>query len=172
MCPDRTSNYPGCTPSIHRVSHTARRALLLALIMIAGAPGCSTVAGDAFFNVATAAGTSFFDQLLTAAVNGTLNLLNPLPADEQPDAGSGSDGGFDGLTGNATNGQAIFTANNCATCHCVDASGGCALSAPSLIGVGTTEVDDNLRGQSPHVGGKFQLTDQEIVDLVTFLASP
>ena len=141
--------------------------------MVAGVPGCSTVAGDVFFNAATAASTSFFDLLLTAAINGTLDIINPLPSDQQPNDGSGSDGNFDGLTGDAANGQSLFTLNNCASCHCADGSGGCALNAPSLIGVSTTEVDDNLRGQSPHVGGKFpQLTDQEIVDLVALLASP
>lgn len=172
---DRTSNRPNRTPSIHRVPPAPRRALWLALTMVAGASGCSTVAGDAFFNAATAASTSFFDQLLTAAVNGTLILLNPPPAppaDAQPGDGNGGGGNFDGLTGDAANGQMLYTANNCASCHCADASGGCALSAPSLVGVVVTELDDRLRGQVSHPGGKFQLTDQELVDLVAFLASP
>jgi len=175
MYADRTSNRPSHTPSTRRVSPTPGRVLWLALIMIAAAPGCSTSAGDAFFNAATAAGTSLLDQLLTAAVNGTLDLLNPPttpPADEQPAGGTGGGGSFDGLTGDAANGQTLFTANNCASCHCADASGGCALSAPSLVGVVVTDVDDHLRGQASHPGGKFQLTDQEIVDLTAFLASP
>lgn len=175
MCPDRTSNRQDRTPSIRRVPPAPRRALWLALIMLAGLPGCGTVAGDAFLNVATAASTSFFDQLLTAAVNGTLDLLDPPPApptDEQPGDGNGGDGNLDGLIGNAANGRTLYTANNCASCHCADAGGGCALNAPSLVGVGATELDDRLRGPASHPGGKFQLTDQEIVDLAAFLASP
>ena len=175
MCPDMTSNRSDRTSYICRVPRAPRRGLWLALMMVAGVSGCGTSAGDAFFNTATAAGTSLLDQLLTAAVNGTLDLLNPPPADEQPSDGDGNGGGggnFDGLTGDAANGQTLFTANNCASCHCADASGGCALDAPSLVGVGTTQVDDHLRGENPHPGGKFQLTDQEIVDLSEFLASP
>ena len=83
MCSDRTSNRPDRKPSTCRVPPVSRRTLWLVAIMVAGSPGCGTVAGDALFNAATAAGTSFFDQLLTAAVNGTLDLLNPPPADEQ-----------------------------------------------------------------------------------------
>lgn len=172
MRPDRTLNRPIRTSSVCRVASAPRAALWLAPILIAVMPGCSTVAGDALFNAATAAGTSVLDQLLTAAINGTLDLVNPPPTDEADD-GSDSDGNFEGLTGDAANGQALFTLFNCASCHCADGSGGCALSAPSLIGVGTTELDDNLRGQSIHLGGKFtQLTDQEIVDLMALLASP
>ena len=178
MCHNRTSNRPHRKPLICWFSPLPRRILWLALIAIVGAPGCGTSAGDALFNTATAAGTSLLDQILTAAVNGTLGLLNPPPAssaDETPGDGGGSGGGgnFDGLTGDAANGQTLFTANNCASCHCADASGGCALSAPSLVGVVVTIVDDHLRGGASHAGGKFQqLTDQEIVDLTAFLASP
>lgn len=173
MCPDRTSNRQDHALSIHRVLRTPRRGLWLTLIMVAGVSGCGNVAGDAFFNAATAAGTSFLDQLLTAAVNGTLDLLNPPPpADTQPVDGSSGAGNFDGLTGSAANGLAFFTANSCASCHCDDAGGGCALSAPSLVGVDVIAVDDRLRGTKSHSGGKFELTDQEIVDLVAFLASP
>lgn len=172
MRPDRTLILQNRTTSVRRVSPTPRRALWLAMILSAATLGCSTVAGDALFNAATAAGTSVLDQLLTAAINGTLDLFNPPPADE-PDDGSDSDGNFEGLTGDAANGQALFAANNCASCHCADATGGCALGAPSLVGVGTTELDDNLRGESIHLGGKFPLfTDQDIVDLESYLASP
>ncbi len=90
MCPDRTSSRPDCTPHICRTLPAPRRALWLLAIMVAGVPGCSTVAGDVFFNAATAASTSFFDLLLTAAINGTLDILNPLSSDQQPDDGSSS----------------------------------------------------------------------------------
>jgi len=76
------------------------------------------------------------------------------------------------LTGVAANGKTLFNANGCVACHCADASGGCAASAPALMGVTTQEVDDHLRGTAVHPGGKFTLTDQEIADIQAFLANP
>lgn len=76
------------------------------------------------------------------------------------------------LTGVATNGKTLYADNSCAACHCADASGGCAANAPSLVGVGTQELDDHLVGAEVHPGGKFTLTDQEIADLQAFLANP
>jgi len=76
------------------------------------------------------------------------------------------------LTGDAANGRALYTDNVCGACHCADATGGCAANAPSLIGVTTQVLDDDLRGSSVHAGGKYLLTDQEIADLQAFLANP
>lgn len=76
------------------------------------------------------------------------------------------------LTGDATNGKALYGANGCAACHCADAVGGCAANAPALMGVTTQKLDDHLRGSEVHAGGKFTLTDQEISDLQAFLADP
>jgi len=75
-------------------------------------------------------------------------------------------------TGDAANGKALFAANGCAACHCADASGGCALSAPALKGVSFQIVDDHLRGTADHPGGKFMLTDQEIADLQAYFVNP
>jgi|GEM_PF-2356971 len=84
------------------------------------------------------------------------------------DAGGSGDGG--GAAGDAVAGAALFGGNNCGACHCADASGGCALNAPSLVGLSGGVLDANLRGDDPHAGGKFDLSDQEMADLETYLA--
>lgn len=84
-------------------------------------------------------------------------------------AGSGTTDG--GATGDAGAGETLFTANACGACHCADASGGCALEAPSIQGVSTDLLDSKLRGNDAHTGGKFGLSDQDIADLGAYLAS-
>jgi cytochrome c553 len=64
----------------------------------------------------------------------------------------------------------VFTANNCAGCHCADASGGCALSAPPIIGVTAEMLDSVLRGDQAHPT-KVELSDQDLADLQAYLAS-
>ena len=172
MCPTQRS--PRRQPSITR--RRPRPVAWLALALLAALPGCGTTAGDTLFNAASAAGTTAFDLFLTAAVNSLLDIVNAPPPSSttQPSGGSGGGGGgnFGGLTGDSANGQSLFMANNCAACHCADASGGCALSAPALVGVSAAQLDDRLRGTISHPGGKFTLTDQEIVDLEAYLAAP
>ena len=86
----------------------------------------------------------------------------------------GGGGGLEngGTTGAPTAGEPIFASLGCAACHCADAIGGCALEAPSLVGVGSATLDELLRGDAAHPGGKFDLDDQGIADLAAFLASP
>lgn len=81
----------------------------------------------------------------------------------------GGDAG--GPAGDAAGGETLFSGNNCSACHCADASGGCALDAPSLQGVSGGVLDAMLRGDDPHPGGKFDLSDQDIADLAAFLSS-
>ena len=76
-----------------------------------------------------------------------------------------------GATGDAAAGETLFTGNSCAACHCDDATGGCALDAPSLVGISDATLDDVLRGAASHTGGKLEATDQDIADLTAYLAS-
>ena len=82
-----------------------------------------------------------------------------------------ADGGDGDAAGSAANGEIIYLSNNCAACHCADASGECALSAPALVGVGAATLDAFLRGDEPHSGGRLALEDQELADLAAYLAS-
>ena len=95
--------------------------------------------------------------------------------DDDGDGGDddGGDGGDDGEqpAGDPDLGEAMYAAENCGACHCDDASGGCAMSAPGLIGAGFDVLDEYLRGDAPHVGIKLDLTDQEIADLAAYLDS-
>lgn len=84
----------------------------------------------------------------------------------------GGDGTADGggsIGGDAAAGETIFTANGCGSCHCADASGGCALEAPDLHGADGDTLDEFLRGDTPHTGGKHDLTDQDLLDLKAYL---
>lgn len=82
---------------------------------------------------------------------------------DEPVDGDGSIGG------DAASGETIFVGNGCGSCHCADASGGCALDAPALHDVDDETLDDILRGDTPHPGGKHDLTDQDILDLQVYL---
>lgn len=82
---------------------------------------------------------------------------------------NGGDGGAT-ADGDPASGEQIFGASGCGACHCDDASGGCALDAPSLSGVAFDRLDEKLRGETAHTGGKFDLNDQDLMDLQAFLA--
>lgn len=84
------------------------------------------------------------------------------------DQGDADDTG--GLTPQAASGEAYYAANGCATCHCDDASGGCALDAP-VVGEDIDTLDEWLRGEAPHPGGKFDISDEQLADLQAYLAS-
>lgn len=85
-------------------------------------------------------------------------------------AGGSADGG--GSTdGDAAAGEDVYTANSCGACHCADASGGCALDAPSLHDASAEMLNSRPRGDGEHTGGKFDLSDQDISDLGAYLAS-
>ncbi len=141
-------------------------------------PGCGTNYEDVLFQVASAAGRTAVDLFVTDVVNtvaGVEDVDNSVDEDATDDTDGADNGGgvvdLDSLVGDAVAGQDIFTVNNCGACHCADGIGGCALDAPTVIGVATSVTDEVLRGGDPHAGGKFSLSDQELVDLAAFMAS-
>lgn len=72
-----------------------------------------------------------------------------------------------GLTGDPTAGEAIY-ADNCASCHGVDASGG---SGPNLLGeVEEGEATDIiLNGEGDMPAFADSLSDQDIADVIAYL---
>ena len=143
--------------------------------------GCGTNLEQVLLQTASAAGRTVLDIVLTELANALAEELRPDgPADggngtddgngdTPPDGGNG-DGNIDDLVGDAAAGQAVYAGNNCAGCHCADAGGGCALSAPAIAGVSRQTLDESLRGTASHPV-RVDLTDQEIVDLEAYLAS-
>ncbi len=147
--------------------------------------GCGTNYQEVLFQLASAAGRTAVDSFVTDIANaiaGSGEVENQVDdevdnvddADNDggsPDSDGGDGGDLDSLVGDVQAGQDIYTANNCGACHCADGTGGCALEAPSIIGDSTQETDAVLRGGDPHPGGKFNFSDQELVDLVAYMAS-
>jgi len=74
------------------------------------------------------------------------------------------------LVGDPVAGAAVYADSGCAACHCADATGGCALSAPALPGADAITLDDYLRGAAAHPA-KPALSDQDIADLAAYLDS-
>ncbi len=137
--------------------------------------GCGAL-GETALQGGEASLLTLVDLLLTDFSN---QVADALEADEGQAADDISDGDDD--DGNdddgiivddpVLNGEMIFTANGCTACHCADAGGGCALDAPALVGISADSLDDRLRGDTPHPGGKFDFDDLEIADLEAYLAS-
>ena len=75
------------------------------------------------------------------------------------------------LEGDATNGEAVFSAN-CASCHGADGTGG---SGPNLIGEAGEDdaewVEIILGGEDTMPAFVDVLTDQEIADVLAWLKS-
>ncbi len=82
---------------------------------------------------------------------------------------NGANGGST-ADGDPASGEQLFGGSGCGACHCADGSGGCALDAPSLSGVAFDTLNEKLRGDTAHAGGKFDLSDQDLMDLQAFLA--
>lgn len=150
----------------------------LVVVCLMALSGCGTKFDEALFQTASATGQTFLDILLTDLANTLADSFDQegtsAPGDELGDDGEvpPPDGPpLEELTGDPDTGEAIYASNSCTPCHCADAAGGCALSAPSLVGVATETLDDRLRGDVEHPGGKFNLTNQDIVDLQAYLAS-
>lgn len=136
--------------------------------------GCGTNLDEVLFQSGVATGRTLIDLWLTDLENRLADSLDPNGA-AAGDGGSTTDqggggGGSTGLTGDPAAGQTVFTANNCAACHCADASGGCALSAPPIAGVASDTINARLRGDATHPL-KIELTDQDLADLQAYLAS-
>jgi len=149
---------------------------LVATAML-GLSGCGTNLNDVLYQTVSASGRSLLDIFLTDLQN---NLADSLDQTTPSQTGDQTDGGITPpvdntpigeLTGVPGTGDGIFVSNNCSACHCADASGGCALNAPSLIGVTTDILDGRVRGDVEHPGGKFNFSNQDVVDLQAYLAS-
>lgn len=151
---------------------------LLVAVCAVGLSGCGTNFDTILYQAGATTGRTFLDLVLTDFANRLADSLDP---GDRPDQGDNPDEGgdtttpdgpaFGDLSGDPDAGEVIFASNNCAACHCADAGGGCALSAPSLMGVTAETLDDRLRGDVAHPGGKFDLANQDIVDLEAWLAA-
>jgi mono/diheme cytochrome c family protein len=159
---------------------------LTAAALFLGLAGCGTNLEEILFQSTTALGRTAFDVFLTEVAN---DLADALDRDDMPpddgdgdadngdnggdgdgDGGDGGDGGTNGTDGVGA-GEAIYADNGCAACHCADATGGCALDAPSLVSVDPDILAGSLNGDTPHPGGTVDLSDQELADLAAYLAS-
>ena len=167
--------------SVHR--HAYWVICVLAGALTLGIVGCGSDLNQVLFETLSAAGRTYVDQLLTDVANTLADRQDeaddtPSDGDQDGDGGDGDgngdggvpDGGFDDLTGDHVAGEALYTANNCAVCHCADGAGGCLSGSPPVTGVSAQVLDEFLRGDAPHAS-KVDLTDQEIVDLEAYLAS-
>jgi len=153
-------------------------AVLLGVLLLAG---CGTNARDILYQAGSALGRTYLDQLLTDIANDLAAAVEEQPDDgEEPDDSNGDDGdtgndngggSLDDLVPDAAAGEAVYTSKGCGSCHCADAAGNCALSAPTLQGIDRQLLDDVIRGSAAHLGGKPPLSDQELVDMAAWLAS-
>lgn len=166
---------------MHTDTPIRRPALLCVVVCLMGLSGCGTNIDEVLYQTAGAAGRTLLDSLLTDLANSLADSFDQAETPPQEDELDSDDGGNDTAppdgpvpdesTGDPDVGEGIFASNSCAACHCADARGGCALSAPSLVGVATETLDDRLRGDAAHPGGKFNLTNQDLVDLRAYLVS-
>ncbi len=159
--------------------------LLVLAVLAVSFTGCGTNLNEVLFQSVAATGRTLSDLWLTDFENRLADSLDRNGAtagdggsttdqggggSDQGNGGGGVDGGSTGLTGDPAAGQTLFTTNNCAACHCADASGGCALSAPPIAGAASDTIDARLRGDAPHPL-KIALSDQDLADLQAYLAS-
>ncbi len=180
-------------PARRALGSFAQPVFVAAVALSLGLGGCGTSVNELLSQTSAAAGRTFLDLLLTDVANTLEDQLDSLgePADggdqdaddddsdgdtdggangDSSDNGGSTGGGLDDLTGDPAVGETLYASNGCAVCHCEDAAGGCALSAPAIIDTTTQGLDGFLRGDEIHPS-KIDLTDQEIVDLQAYLAS-
>ena len=148
--------------------------------------GCGTNVDEILYHAFAATGRTALDIFLTDLANdladraeGDAAALDDTDGDDGTGDGGDTDGGGDSdggdaadggsVGGDAAAGETIYVSNGCGSCHCADASGGCALDAPALLDADFETLDEFLRGDSPHTGGKHDLTDQDILDLQAYL---
>jgi mono/diheme cytochrome c family protein len=155
------------------------------MAMLMGLVGCGSGVNEALFQTANAAGRTVLDLFLTELANGLAGGLDETAAPPPDDSfngmtngdaigdggdGLGADGSSDELTPDPDAGLQVYSSNGCASCHCDNAGGGCALEAPGLLGVQLDALGDSLRGDSTHPVSST-LSDQDLVDLEAYLAS-
>ncbi len=139
------------------------------------ASACGTNFEQLLFESGSAIGRTYLDVLLTDFANALATSSDPEPT--PPDDGDNGDTEPDDpgndpatLTGDSAVGEMLYGSNGCASCHCPDATGGCALDAPTIVGVPAGDLNIHLRGPAPHPT-KFNLSDQDLADLAAFLAT-
>ena len=156
-------------------------------VLLLGLIGCGSGVNEALYQTASAAGRTALDIFLTELANALADTFDQTatpPADDGEDGtedgngdgnwdvddGDGEDVSPDELTSDPDAGQAVYADNGCAPCHCDDGSGGCAMSAPGLVGASFDTLSDDLGGDSVHFG-QGPLSNQELVDLEAYLGS-
>lgn len=94
------------------------------------------------------------------------------PANNDNGEGNGDNDNGDSALGDPVAGEAFYTANNCAICHCADAGGGCVANAPNIVGEESDEVFGLLSGAEGHPGGTVAgITQADADDLAAWLAT-
>lgn len=178
VCDSTGARTPGRSAARRRVA-----CVLPTLVLVLG---CGNDFGYLAYQTAESAGRTFFDLLLTEIANqfyDNLTGANDNANDNQSgdDNGNDNSAGNDNSGGNGTNdntggggpdaaaGEELF-AGNCASCHCADASGGCLLDAPSLVGVSAQLLQEFVVGDAAHPA-KRDWTDGDIANVEAYLAS-
>lgn len=134
-----------------------RTRTVLTFLSLAGV-GCGTGLDNVLLPVAESTARGAADIVLSEFALALDEALNPPPVPETPPEGD------------PVLGMVIFETHNCLYCHCQDARGGCASSAPNIQGASYALVDNQLRGLITHTGGKFpEFTDFDIADLAAYL---
>ncbi len=193
---DRVDESGPCSPPIRSSVRRLPRSCVLGTVMLVAIAGCGTDLENVVYQAGAATGRTIVDIGLTQLANALAGVDVPSdtgapddngtpddsgPVDVDPDDmqddpnvddGGGPDAtnGDDRPLGDAASGDAVFTSNGCAGCHCADATGGCALSAPNIIDADVTLLDEFLILGSSHPI-MFDFTSQELADLEAFLAT-
>lgn len=178
-------------PRVRRVQTSILTPAIRAFMLVAllALSGCGTNFSQLLLQSGTALGRSAFDLFLTDVANQVANALEQTEETDTPDVGDtggaaggdaggdtddGSEGSGDDTigpdAGDTALGEAVYADSGCAACHCADASGDCALSAPGLVGADAATLDDFLRGDVSHPV-KPPLSDQDIADLEAYLGT-
>jgi len=154
---------------------TARFIRLGFAVLLPSLAGCGTNADELLLQALNASGRTAVDQWLTSVANalaGTPNTNDDEPADGGDSSPGDGDSEPDGGTaGDPVAGSGIFAANNCGGCHCADATGGCALGAPAIIGATIDRLMATFAETSAHPV-KPVLSEQGLADLAAFLDDP
>ncbi len=156
------------------------RGALLATGWVLSVTGCGVDLNQLLIEAANVGATTALDILLTDVVVNAADAVEDIEdapidsadgdSDTEDDDSAGGEVSID-IEGDIAAGQDLFTSSGCAACHCADATGGCALSAPSLIDVDVDTLNAKLRVNGPHFGIDTGLGDQQIADLQAFFAS-
>ncbi len=171
------------------MTRATRRICCVSILLCAG---CGSGVQDAVLLAGESGARTFIDILISDIFADLPDLVTFPPGvdtsadavaetDVATDGGTGTDGAADtptdsggvgaGLTGVASNGEALFSANGCSGCHC-PAADACTSGRINLHGVQAARIEEKTQSDLFHTGGKFpDLTEQDLVDLEAFFAS-